>query len=239
MRRDQMHSRFKDAPWYTGDYQTPTYILLGGAGGIGSWTALLLSRAGFRPVVYDFDTVEAHNIGGQLYDVASIEKLKVEALHKIIVDFAEISIDISEERMNEESSSNKYVISAFDNMIARKQMFENWVKLYASPASSHYDPTGLFIDGRLTAEQMWIYCVKASSKDDIEAYRKTIFPDSELPDDPCTFRQTSHAAAMIASHIVGFLTNHITNIIDGDDVRAVPFEWEYIIPMDLKQVTKL
>ena len=57
-----------------------------------------------------------------------------------------------------------------------------------------------FIDGRLTAEQLQIYCVKYQ---DIERYRtEALFSDSDVPDAPCTMKQTSHVAAMIASYMV-------------------------------------
>ena len=48
-------SRFKDAPWFP---KEETAIIVGGAGGIGSWLSLLLSRAGFYPIVYDYDRLE-------------------------------------------------------------------------------------------------------------------------------------------------------------------------------------
>ena len=61
---EEHSSRFKDAPWFP---KEETNVIVGGAGGIGSWLTLLLSRAGFYPVVYDFDVLEGHNLAGQLY----------------------------------------------------------------------------------------------------------------------------------------------------------------------------
>jgi hypothetical protein len=45
-------------------------------------------------------------------------------------------------------------------------------------------------------------------------------------------KQTSHSAAMIASHMVGFFTNHMTNNAVGEKDRTVPFFWEYFIPIN-------
>lgn len=58
-------SRFKDAPWFP---KEETAIIVGGAGGIGSWLSLLLSRAGFYPIVYDYDRLEEHNLGKSIID---------------------------------------------------------------------------------------------------------------------------------------------------------------------------
>lgn len=211
---DVKYNRFKDAIWF--QKASETTVMVGGAGGIGSWTTMLLSRAGFRPVVYDFDLLEEHNIGGQLFLKTSVGKTKVEALQKVIDYFCDEDIMVFNERIVQDSLSNPIFISAFDNMQARKVSFENWCKVNTYSNS-------IFIDGRLTAEQMQIFCVTANNS---EKYRKYLFDDSEVPDAPCTFKQTSHAAAMIASHIVGFLTNHISGL-------PVPFYWEYNIPLDL------
>jgi hypothetical protein len=36
----------------------------------------------------------------------------------------------------------------------------------------------------------------------------------------------------MAGHLVGFFTNHYTNVVEKDWTRVVPFFWEYFIPMD-------
>jgi hypothetical protein len=222
------HGRFKSAPWYPSQ-ESETTVLVGGAGGIGSWTAMLLSRAGFKPMVYDFDMLELHNLGGQLYPKTGVGKYKVDVLREVLSDFCDDVIDISKSKIDEHSPTNVYVVSAFDNMQARKDMFNSWLQVFGE------SPDAIFIDGRLEAEQMFIYCVTSKNKDQ---YIKLLEgeDDKNIADAPCTMKQTSHAAAMIASHIVGFFTNHITNVVEQDDSRNVPFRWEYFIPMDLLDV---
>ena len=235
-------SRFKDAPWFP---KEETAIIVGGAGGIGSWLSLLLSRAGFYPIVYDYDRLEEHNLAGQLYTKLDAENnvLKVDALKGLCKNFADTDITVMNERYAKDSMSHHYVMSAFDNMQARKDMFEAW-KEYVKEwqeyqavvdGSNEKDETALssfvplFIDGRLTAEQMQIFCI---TPDKIEAYKEHLFDDSEVEDAPCTMKQTSHSAAMIASHMVGFFTNHMTNNAEKDTTRALPFLWEYFIPLN-------
>jgi hypothetical protein len=222
---DPIRARFKDAPWFKKiDDLT---VMVGGAGGIGSWTSFLLARAGFGIVTYDFDIIEEHNIGGQLYPRGNIGQSKINALEELISEFSDTNIVGFNEAIDVDSPTHPFVVAAFDNMKAREIMFNSWVQMFG------LDDTAIFIDGRLEAEFMKIYCVRGNDIPAQEKYRSELFTDAEVPDAPCTMRQTSHAAAMIASHIVGFFTNHITNVVEGEQIRRVPFSWEYFIPIDL------
>ena len=236
---EEHSSRFKDAPWFP---KEETNVIVGGAGGIGSWLTLLLSRAGFYPVVYDFDVLEGHNLAGQLYTQkdAEIGALKVDALKGLCKHFADTDITVMAEKYTKDSMSHNYIFSAFDNMQARKDMFAAWKEYvkeweeFKSLADISKETNvnlaePIFIDGRLTAEQMQIFCV---TPDLIAEYEKHLFDDSEVEDAPCTMKQTSHSAAMIASHMVGFFTNHMTNNAVKDKDRTVPFFWEYFIPIN-------
>lgn len=224
-----IRDRFKDAPWFP---KGNLSILVGGAGGIGSWTTILLSRIGYEPVVFDFDIIEEHNIGGQLYPKSKINQYKVEALNELSIDFCNKTITHFKEKIDSNSLTSRIAISAFDNMKARSDMFESWDAVYGE------DPGAIFIDGRLNAEQMQIFCIRGGKSRrrviNREDYRNDhLFNDADIEDEACTMKQTSHAAAMIASHMVGFLTNHITNVVERQELRTVPFYWEYFIPMHL------
>lgn len=223
---EQQSSRFKDAPWFP---KEETFCVVGGSGGIGSWLTVLLARAGFLPIIYDFDTIEEHNMGGQLFPKRLIGKTKVEALAEIVKDFTDTDITANNEMYTKESMSHHYVFSAFDNMKARKEMFEAWKAYVEEWKSDGGSDTPVFIDGRLTMEQLQIFCV---TPDKIADYEAHLFDDSEVPDAPCTLKQTSHSAAMIASHMVAFFTNHIANNNIGETDRALPFMWEYFIPIN-------
>lgn len=226
------HDRFKDAPWYR---KHGNDIIIGGAGGIGSWLALFLARAGFKIVVYDHDRYEVHNMGGQFVDHAHISTLKVDALSDLINEFSDESITTFDQMYDETGMRSRYIMSGFDNMEARKIMFNNW------KSHCHNNVRGavagqypILIDGRLLMEQMQIFCVRWSKSEDVETYEKVhLFDDSEVADETCTLKQTTHSAAMIAAMMTGFFTNHVTNMVLNKEVRAVPFMTEYFIPLNL------
>ena len=221
----QQFDRFKDAPWFP---QRDELVMIGGAGGIGSWLAFFLTRAGFKPTIFDFDVIEEHNVGGQLFRNSDVGMPKVSALYNIIKEFCGSEINTFNQRIDENSPTHYFMFSAFDNMQARKDLFEVWKK-----SIPNCSVTPIFIDGRLTMEQLQIFCV---TPDKIEEYEQNhLFDDSEVEDAPCTMKQTSHSAAMIASHMVGSFTNHITNIYEREIIRDVPFYYEFFIPVTLTE----
>ena len=219
--KDTLRSRFSDAPWMKNIQEQ--IVVIGGAGGIGSWLTLLLSRMGPEIVVYDFDKIEEHNIGGQWFKKGDIGSTKVSALRNNVRDFSNIDVSAMNEKVTDETLVSAYCFSAFDNMEARKDLFNAWKK------ANKDNPNALFIDGRLAAEQWEIYCIR-NTPEDIAYYEnpEILFEDSEIPDAPCTMKQTSHFAAQIASFMSEFFTNHLTNVNSGELERRLPKKVSYI-----------
>jgi hypothetical protein len=156
----------------------------------------------------------------------SIGKSKVGALEVVVKNFSGESVMAIDTMVDETTKVNRFCFAAFDNIASRKTLFERWLEIERD--------NGIFIDGRLEAEQMWIYCVRRDRQSEIDRYWDVLrIDDSILEEAPCTFRQTSHAAAMIASHMIAFFTNHLVNMRAGDEVREIPFRWEYYIPVNL------
>ena len=245
---EEQQLRFSGLPWFPKP-ETKISITIGGAGGIGSWAAFFLSRIGYDINIFDFDTIEQHNLGGQLYSKNSIGQLKVEGLLNTLRNFSnEDSLNTYSVPIDDNFRCiTPYVISAFDNMRARKNLFESALNLdylnQSEEMQQNIEANGvldtsiysvsdypLFIDGRLEAEQLQIFCVRLNNQEDIEKYRETLFNDNEAEDAPCSFKQTSHNAALIGSLITGVFTNHITNVVEGEDIRTVPFKTELYVP---------
>lgn len=209
-------ARFREASWFKKADNLETPIIIGGAGGIGSWLVLLLTRAINSEVpvyVYDFDRVEEVNIAGQLYGLGDINNYKVDALESIIKrSTGNENIVTQKTRYDKTSLSSPIMFSAFDNMQARKDMFENWKKEAAK------NPDSIFIDGRLLAEQFQVFFV---TPEKIADYEKYLFNDADIPDENCSYKQTSHFAASIAAKMVNGFTNWLVK-----DEAEVPFYYD-------------
>lgn len=217
--------RVKGASWFP--FLRNREILVLGAGGIGSWVAMMLARIGCRITVMDPDNYEEHNMSGQFVRESGIGVNKAKALQDTIREFSSEDLVTSiPEGYTASTFTNHIVICGFDNMEARKTAFLNWKDLvkYLVDKSDCF-----FQDGRLEAEHLQIYSIPGDRDDLIEKYEKeALFSDSEAAETSCTFKQTTHAAAMIASHMTGFLTNWA----DKEGLQKIPYYFEYSIPLN-------
>lgn len=164
-----------------------------GAGGIGTHAARTLAKMGFGQIrLYDPDIVEEHNRPNQSYRKPDIGKLKVLATKEIILEFAE---DCQVETFPVKFESQELdgiVISAVDSMEARKTI---WQKVKWNPSVT------LFIDGRIGREMLEVRTIRPCQIEDIEAYEKTLFSDSEATPLPCTERGIIYVGEIIGGLI--------------------------------------
>jgi len=240
------HERFKDAMWY----DKPLAITIGGAGGIGSWLTLFLSRVGHEIYLYDHDRVETVNLAGQVYGPSHVGMTKTGAMQAVV------TLLCAEAKVNEmgkfgEGGSTlltNITFMAFDNMVARKLMAQTWNQmqekriekakvegLYDSP--DYVPPISILIDGRMEAESGMVFVIKSPS--DYERYMKEdMFEDSEVPDGPCSYKATSHNGARLAAEMMNVLNNHISNKYRKLKYRTVPYKVEYAFPTLDYEITK-
>lgn len=217
-------SRFIGAEWF--DTITDQNIMILGCGGIGSWTALFISRLNPRRVtLVDPDTVELANLSGQCFSINSVESSKVSALKEVIHYLSDyILINSFKTKIGEGDPVLPITICGFDNMKARKIAFESW----KSSIKNQKKEECLFIDGRLNAEMFQIFCISGNDTAAMEKYEKEwLFPDEEAEKAVCSYKQTSYCAAMIGSYITNLLVNWATNKTKDTLVRILPFKIEY------------
>ena len=172
--------------------------------------------------------MKVYRLKGQWFQKSNIGVKKVVALKNNIQDFSQEDISAMDEKVTSDTLVTEYCFSAFDNMKARKDMFEAWKK------ANKDNPNAIFIDGRLAAEQFEVYCIY-NTPEDIAWYESPdiLFDDSEVEDAPCTMKQTSHMAAMIASYMTTYFTNYLTNEIAGEEERRVPRKMTYMGQLNL------
>lgn len=176
-------------------------ITIVGAGGIGSWTTLALAKLGCENLtVYDFDEVETQNIAPQVYSSLYVGMDKVAALREMVKNLTDVEITAKNERFLA-IPPQKYdiLISAVDNMEARKKMFEINIGVPI-----------WFIDGRMAANVLHVYTIKMDNEGDVAFYQGTLFTDEEADPVPCTERSVSYnvlGAASLISDIVAKIGN--------------------------------
>lgn len=238
-------TRFSDLDWYS---ENTREIMVVGAGGIGSFTIFNLSRIGFPLYIVDPDGIDETNVsGGQLYRTKDIGKSKVEAVSEIVKEFGcTNSIIPFNNYYSAEIGTTPIMITGLDNIKARKECFETWVTTRNELPIDYKEGdefTGaddfLFIDGRLNAEQMEVFCVQGNRPEQIEAYKEYLFNDEEIPDAPCSAKQTSFAAMGIANIIVASLCNWLTNRKLGEEFREIPFKQSFFLPLFKYDITEI
>jgi len=185
-------TRFSSAPWAN----VSKDIVIGGAGGISSWIALSLARAGHKLYIYDMDTYDETNIAGQFCKIADVGVNKSIALAENILNFTGAIVE-THDKYVANSLVAPYMITGFDNMESRKLMYDKWK---SQPKRE------LFLDARMTGEFLEVYCIIKGRE---EYYESTLFTDDEANVLPCSFKATTHNAMGCAYILQGLLNNYI------------------------------
>ena len=224
-------SRFSGAEWY--DKIHSKIVTLAGCGGIGSWLALLLARTNIGYLrLYDDDKVETGNLSGQLFSRDNVGDFKVWAVSNIARDFSDYyRINTFERRFYSSDEVSDVMMCGFDNMEARKTYFQAW-KNHLLEVSNKSEC--LYVDGRLSAECLQVYCIQGDDDPAIQYYEvHCLFSDEEADETVCSYKQTSFMANMIAGMMVNVFVNWCANLTGG--FRPVPVFTEYdAVTMQMK-----
>ena len=187
-------------------------IAIIGAGGIGSWTTLALTRMGCSNItVIDFDKVEAHNVGSQIFTEEDIGKPKVEALAgKIallasgeVISTLDLKVEKDSPLLEDIFKDNKIIILAVDNMETRK------MAMHEAEGKSVW-----LIDGRMVANSIEIYsedCAKYSGQE--TPIQKSMFQSGNATPVPCTERAVVYNCFIMA----GLITDMVGQIVNGQE----------------------
>ena len=219
-------SRFNSAIWF--DKTRKQDVTIAGLGGIGSYVVFMLSRLDVNTMtLYDPDIVERVNLSGQLYNSNQIGNYKVDAAANMIANYSNYYNFVAKhEKLDENSMISKVTICGFDNMKARKDAFRNWTNFVARLPEEERGEC-LFIDGRLAAEELQVFCIKGDDTDGERRYEPYLFSDSQAAPTVCSYKQTTFMANMIGSIIVNLFINFVANQCNPLIDRDLPFYTEY------------
>jgi molybdopterin/thiamine biosynthesis adenylyltransferase len=218
--------RFSDALWH--DLIQELRVTVIGCGGIGSWSALLLGRV--HPLLIelvDDDLFDDSNLAGQFVRDSDVGKSKVMALSQYLKDFSDYeSVIPYKARLSKSNfTSFPHVICGLDSMLSRRECFEGWLSLHRG--------NGFFIDGRLGAERWELYFVDGSDDWSICKYRDECLPsDADVPDAVCSYKQTSHFAAMLGGMIVSRVCSWVSR------GTGLPVEIPFVEKFDGRMLTR-
>ena len=223
--QEEYETRFKDAIWSS--YKDE--ITVGGVGGIGRWLSLFLARQGHSLIIYDMDVAGAENIGGgQLYGPSQIGTPKTAATRSNILQFVGSTKIKAGSEFKKNSGVTNICFATFDNMESRKDMFEQWEDLVKQKKKAD-GGIYCFINVAMGPEQSYIEVVDRHSR--MRRWKEEWQPSDEIPDLPCTFKSTTHNAAMAASMAVSLFNNVIFNHVIGDRLRHVPYKVMIDLPL--------
>lgn len=167
-------------------------VTLIGAGAIGSFAALALTKLGVENLtVYDNDMVEEHNLPNQFYRVKDEGSSKVSSLAAIVNEFNGVAATPIN-GLYTKQKLDEFVVVATDSMISRKKVFEQFCK----QKGARY-----LIEARMGGELGYVYCVDKQNKDQMKAYKGTLYTDKEAAMTPCTRKAIIYNVLMISSLI--------------------------------------
>ena len=215
-------------------------IVLIGAGTIGSWTALLLTKLGLRNIlVVDDDKVEVQNIANQLYGENFLNVPKAMALDKCTQALSGISINYSVNKFPAKLEDMMeipfpcIVLVTVDSMKSRLEIFQ-WL-------TSNQFNVKLFIDARTGGEVGRVFAFEPMQPSAMDEYSKTLHsdtPTADMNEDvrrssevKCTARSIVDVSVTVAARITNTVRKFITN-------KSYPFETDIDLRNDIWIVNK-
>ena len=191
--------------------QTTQRVNIIGCGALGSWVAFILLKMGFNNIyVYDFDTIEEHNIPNQLFREQQIGIPKVDALRDIYEEFFDDTTDqnrltILNRRLDESNCQiGGLTLCCVDTMAGRKELYTNMFK---------YGNSDIWIEGRIGLYGAYIYSLCEKNKETLDGYESTLYNDSEAEVSSCGVSQTAlpsalNCATVMVMQLIEYLTGN-------------------------------
>jgi len=206
-----LRKRYEDAPWLH-----PCDVVLVGLGAVGVGTGLSLLANNYDLHVFDYDTVSEENVIPQGYLKSHIGWDKTEAFNDLADNF--INKIAFTYNLKYNGLCGEVMISAVDNMSGRKDIFETFLS---------DDTSKIFIDARMIPCQFEVYCVQKSIPETIDKYRETLFEDSAIYSENCSFKSSRATNLSIHGYISSLVSNYVVNREENSNYLSCPFKYFY------------
>jgi len=175
-------------------------VTLIGLGSIGSVTGLYLAKMGVcKLTAFDADVVDIHNVSNQAYGMSDIGLLKVDAFRMEIENQTGGEVNTIGLRYDGRELSG-VVISAVDSMKSRETI---WKSIRDQPQVQ------LYLDARMGLETLIVHAVRPQFKAERVEYTRTIVPDDQALQEPCTARTICYTPLMAASVICSLVKRYV------------------------------
>lgn len=174
-----------------------------GVGAVGSWIAIQLAKLGIEKLtIWDFDTVDDHNITNQVYTQNDLKKLKVDALEEHLLANNPTMKIIKKGKYTNEILKGIVFLEVDSVELRHKIATDNMYNAYLD----------LVIDGRIGLSTGIVYCINWKNSKDVENYISLCdFKDSEsdAPVSACgTTLSVSPSVLTTAAYAVSTLINY-------------------------------
>lgn len=177
-------------------------ISIVGCGATGSWVALSLAKMGIENVtLYDFDTVEEHNIPNQAFGLKDIGLNKAVALSNMIKEQTGIYYEPKNRKVTREKLGN-IVFLLVDSMKAREEIFNNCV----------FNPLNeMVIETRLMLRGGYLHVVNTKDLESVGRFKSTLYSDDEAEVSACGHSLTLGCTAQIIANIASMQLIKVQN----------------------------
>lgn len=180
-----------------------------GAGATGSHIADTLASMGiYQLAVYDFDTVEDHNLPNQIYKLSDIGKPKVEALKQHILDKMGFEIEAYNQKVEKIENLKGYLVLCTDSMEVQKSIMLLSARLNRNCIG--------VVETRMGIDQGRVYFFDPNDKLHLSTWNDRWYPDSAALESPCNQRSISMTAKLLASLAAGRIIIHQRRINKRD-----------------------
>ena len=177
-----------------------TNFVVIGAGAIGSYFTMTLSKMGARKVtVFDFDVIEDKNIANQVYPKSAVGKLKVDALWDIAFSYGDCLIDRKRRWSINDAVDGDIVVVAPDNMDVRKTAWDYYKTR----------PIKFFLDGRMSAQVYKVYGIDMSNNADKCLYEQTLHPQSEAAQERCGEKSIIYTVLQVSGQMLSQVKRYL------------------------------